>query len=297
MVKTQSGFILGLFLVSLQALAHSGGQDSNGGHTNSSTGEYHCHSATCVMPTTAAPTPTPSPAPTAISSTSATCNGHLKYGLPSEPDQLLCRQGYALGYNYSRKSADWVAYRLTPGIHNSGNVPRQDDFREDTEIPAIYRTTPDDYDEPIYHQGHLANSESLDATVSMNSETFLMSNMSPQIPGLNVGAWKGLENRERKWATERGEVYVYAGALFIGGVKGVIGSNVPVPTHYYKIIYDPDTNEAVGYIFPNDAILTAQLRNLARSVDFIEIVSGLNFLDVLPDSLEEQIEGALLTTL
>lgn len=42
-------FILTLpFLVCSALLqAHPGGQDSNGGHTNRSTGEYHCHRSSC----------------------------------------------------------------------------------------------------------------------------------------------------------------------------------------------------------------------------------------------------------
>ncbi len=69
------------------------------------------------------------------------CDEHLVHGTPSQSDQILCRDGYALGYSYSRKTADWVAYRLTPGIHDDGNVPRQNDFRPDDDLPLIYRTT------------------------------------------------------------------------------------------------------------------------------------------------------------
>ncbi|MGU3575668.1 YHYH domain-containing protein [Brucellaceae bacterium C25G] len=39
-------FILSLFMLSVgatAALAHSGGTDANGCHTNSKTGVYHCH--------------------------------------------------------------------------------------------------------------------------------------------------------------------------------------------------------------------------------------------------------------
>ena len=230
----------------------------------------------------------------ALAAAQDTCHGHLKYGLPSQADKVLCRQGYALGYNFSRKSADWVAYRLTPAIHNSANVERQNDSRIDTDIPAIYQTTPDDYDEPIYDQGHLANSESLDASIQMNSETFLLTNMSPQLPGLNRAGWKGLENRERKWTDQRGELYIYSGAMFVGGVKAIIGNGVPVPTHYYKILFDPARNEAIAFLFPHTDIKTSELNGFLTSIDTIELLTGLNFLSVLPDVEEEQIERVKL---
>ncbi len=40
-----------LILVSFNSHTHSGGQDSNGGHVDRSTGAYHCHSQDCVLPT------------------------------------------------------------------------------------------------------------------------------------------------------------------------------------------------------------------------------------------------------
>ncbi|MBM5314338.1 DNA/RNA non-specific endonuclease, partial [Vibrio parahaemolyticus] len=43
-----------------------------------------------------------------------TCGQHLDKGIPSSnSDQFLCRDGYAVGYNYNTKNADWVAYHIT----------------------------------------------------------------------------------------------------------------------------------------------------------------------------------------
>ena len=38
-------------LATAAACAHGGGQDGNGGHVNTATGEYHCHQPGCVLPT------------------------------------------------------------------------------------------------------------------------------------------------------------------------------------------------------------------------------------------------------
>ncbi len=35
------------------------------------------------------------------------CNGHVAYGIPGPEDQLLCREGYTVGYNYDRKIPTW----------------------------------------------------------------------------------------------------------------------------------------------------------------------------------------------
>jgi len=217
---------------------------------------------------------------------------HLTYGTPKQSDEVLCREGYALGYNNQLKSAEWVSYVLdketTPG------VPRRNDFRPDEDIPAPYRTTPEDYQEPIYSKGHLANSESIDRTRRANSETFLMSNMTPQLPGHNRAIWKGLENRERKWANARGRVLVLAGPGYSSRPKH-IGNNVPVPDEYWKVIYDPALEEAIAFIIPHKNLKTAQLNNYLSSVDEVESKFGLDLLSSLDDSAEARVERMKLS--
>ena len=79
----------------------------------------------------------------------------MRFGLPSESDHKLCREGYAIGYNYDYKVADWVSYRMTVQSAQ-GTGPRKDAFAEDREIPVAYRTTLSDYKGSGYDCGHQA---------------------------------------------------------------------------------------------------------------------------------------------
>ncbi len=179
---------------------------------------------------------------------------------------------------------------LTPQIHSSVNVPRQDNFRPDLELPASSRKTLRDFEEPVFDRGHLVSSASLDASIQMNSETFLLSNMVPQLPGLNRAGWKGLENRERKWSTQRGLLVAYTGVIFQGDNLASIGNNVPVPTHFYKVLFDPRREEAISFIIPHAPILTSELSRYLVSIDQVEKLTGLDFLDRLDDPKEAEIE-------
>lgn len=229
-------------------------------------------------------------AETAQTNNDAIC-AHLEFGTPKKSDFVDCREGYAIGYNYQLKSAEWVAYRLEHQEEGTG-VDRTNDFRVDTKIPQQYQTTPSDYDEPIYDQGHLANSESIDTSENAMSETFFMSNMVPQLPGHNRAIWKGLENRERKWANKRGLVYVYAGPLFIGQTE-TIGNKVPVPSHLWKVIYDPVSQEAIAYVIEHKKLPTSKLDNYLESVDKVEALSNLDLLNTLEESLQAQVESTV----
>lgn len=213
---------------------------------------------------------------------------HLSQGTPSQSDFIDCRLGYAIGYNYSMKSLDWVAYELKRQVGEG--VGRTEDFREDLEIPVQYRTTLEDYEEPIYARGHMANSESLDETEDMMSETFFMSNMVPQLPRHNGAIWKGLENRERKVANHRSRVFVFTGPLYEGETT-YIGNKVPVPSHLWKVIYDPANNSAIAYIIDHKPLKTSQLKHYIVSIDEVESRAEVDLLTVLDAKAQEMLES------
>ncbi|CAG0911930.1 unnamed protein product, partial [Cyprideis torosa] len=72
---------------------------------------------------------------------------------------------------------------------------RLDSFRVDLRIPAMFRAGLEDYVGSGYDRGHLIASADRRSSGVLNSETFLLSNMSPQHPRLNRGLWKTLEEK------------------------------------------------------------------------------------------------------
>jgi hypothetical protein len=70
----------------------------------------------------------------------------------------------------------------------------------------------------------------------MNSTTFLMTNMVPQLHELNAGPWEKLEQHERELAeAPDAELYVVAGGIFDANPP-TIGHGVAVPKANFKII-------------------------------------------------------------
>ena len=281
---------LALLLLSLYAacaLGHGGGLNAQGGHFNHATGEYHCHREPCFSLPTQAEEITPQVKVTAQGDGS--CNGLLPFGRPDAGEILLCRTGYAAGFDCDTRSALWVAYKVTPAIHNSANVPRSDDFRADLELPASCRKELHDFSSG-YDRGHLVSSATLDASRQMNSETFLLSNMTPQLPKFNRAIWKGLENRERKWSNQRGRVYVITGPVFASSKQN---GRISVPSHFYKIIFDPAKSEAISFLLPHKALYTTQLPRYRTSIDTIEEMIGADLFESLPDNVEDELEAGV----
>ncbi len=221
-----------------------------------------------------------------------TCGKHLDVGLPSEqPDQLLCRDGYAVGYNYQTKNADWVAYHITAESVNA-SYKRSNSFKEDSELPDYARSTLADYSGSGYDRGHLAPSATMDFSQDSMKQSFLMSNMSPQLPGFNRVGWRILEEHVRDLANEYNELYVITGPIYQGN-ENTIGNNVIIPSAFYKVILDPAFNEAIAFIVPHRDVSSSELASFVTTIDAVEQQTGLDFFSLIADSTEESMEAQL----
>ncbi len=218
---------------------------------------------------------------------------HLELGTPKQSDVVTCYLGYAIGYNNSLKSAEWVAYRLDKKALEG--VKRQDRFKVDSHILPIFQTKPSDYVGSGYHKGHLANSASINQSVEANNETFVMSNIVPQLPMHNTGIWKGLENKERKLAESKNTVYVYAGVVFDEPIT-YIGDRVPVPSSFWKVVYSPSEQKAIAYFIPHDNLKADKLNLYITSIDKIENFTQMDLISSLPDEVENRVESEQLTS-
>ncbi len=222
------------------------------------------------------------------------CAGHVRYGAPSLDPDLLCRTGYALSHDAAHKVPDWVAYRLTRN-RVQGTVPRTNDFRPDPDLAPGRRSELADYRGSGFDRGHMAPARTMAWDDRAMSQSFLLSNMAPQAgPGFNRGIWRVLEGLVRAWAQERGELFVVTGPVYGPGAGRTIGPNrVAVPTHFYKVVFDPVRVEAVAFILPNQRLRTADLPAYLASVDEVERRTGLDFLSALSDPVEAVVEAAV----
>ena len=210
-----------------------------------------------------------------------------------ESDQIVRHRAFTLKYSEEHEQAEWVAYTLEEHMV-SGPVKRTDDFRPDP-LVKTGSASPEDYRGSGYDRGHLVPAADMKHSRECMSETFFMSNMSPQRPEFNRGIWKELEEQVRRWVREDKELHVVAGPVFAAQDYEVIGPNrVAVPDFYYKVILDyrEPGIKAIGFILPNGKA-EAALWEFAVPVDRVEEITGIDFYPALPDDVEEVLESSL----
>lgn len=211
---------------------------------------------------------------------------------PKSSGEIVRHNYYTLAYSEEHEQAYWVYYELTTELIN-GTQSRTDDFRADP-LVSTGSASLADYEEPVYDRGHLCPAGDMKLNKTAMSETFYLSNMSPQVAGFNRGIWSTLEDQVRDWALEYSKLYVVTGPIFKDNL-GVIGENkVTVPGYYYKVLFDGN-DKMIGFILPN-AKGTNPIEFYTVSIDSIEDLTGINFFSELDDQIENQLEGTIHTT-
>lgn len=182
-----------------------------------------------------------------------------RYGIPAA-DQVIFNRYYMVGYSYYFRQAKWALEIVSP---DREDVERLDNFRSDYRIPEMFRADLVDYKNSGYDRGHLVASADKRETELQNSETFLLSNMSPQAPGFNRKIWKELESEVRRLNDKKSifETYVISGPIFDFdkpvkniGAKDDNGVSIPIPHSYFKSILTENNKGALymwSFIIPN----------------------------------------------
>lgn len=221
------------------------------------------------------------------------CKEYVKYGIPSEKGGLICHKGYALSHNPQRKTPDWVAEHLTDEKAGA-KMQRMGSFKPDPDLLPGKRAELKDYKNSGYDRGHMAPAGDMRWDKEAMKESFYLSNIVPQIgPNMNRGIWKDLEEKVRDWAMSRGEIYIFTGPIYAQGeeIKTIGENNVAVPTHFYKVIFDPIRIEVIAFIMPNMEIKGEGISSFISSVDEVEEKTGLDFLSNINNDIQEAIES------
>lgn len=186
-------------------------------------------------------------------------------------------------------------------------------FVEDASVPAMFRAKLADYVRSGYDRGHQVPAADAKWSQSAMDETFLLTNMCPQVgDGFNRDYWAHFEDFCRRLTNKYPSVRIVTGPLYLPKrdptdgkwrvTYEVIGNppNVAVPTHFYKVIYGEQTPDsgssapvALGaFVLPNAPIDNSKsLADFEVPVEAVERASGLEFVSRLPTARRKRLCG------
>ena len=218
------------------------------------------------------------------------------YGEPA--DQLglkhFVNKGYSVGSDDSLPSPRWSSYRVFP--YKDVHLERPSSFKSDVRTTARVTTT--EFVRSGYDRGHLSPNYAISVCYGEEAqkETFLLSNIVPQVHALNAGLWKDLEQRiVRRYVERYGTVWVQVGPVFTEPTAKKVG-RIPVPNAFWMVVseYEETTRglRAIAYLIPHEE--TWRDRELTRyvvSIRKVETLTGLDFFPKLPKATQNRLES------
>ncbi|MFH2140859.1 MAG: DNA/RNA non-specific endonuclease [Bacteroidota bacterium] len=209
----------------------------------------------------------------------------------STTGQIIKHSYYTLSYSANDKQAEWVAYELTRNNLSNPVAERTENFRPDTLIKTGSASL-EDYKGCGYDRGHLTPAADMKFNTTAMSESFYLSNMSPQSPEFNRGIWAKLEEQVRIWAMENDTLYIVTGGILSSRDETIGEGKVTVPAYFYKVILNRNNKKfkAIALILPNEKG-NKQLYEYATTIDSLENITGIDFFPALPDSIENNMES------
>lgn len=275
---------------------------------------WACLTLLALAATACVPQPIPVPRQAGAPCSDLTFQGFPQLEPAMRRSYFVCHNGLALQYAEPVRSALWVVERLDASRLDQKLVSREkEEFRPDAVLPKELTPESSRFTNSGYDRGHLAPAADFKENPAGMSHSFYTSNIVPQVPDNNRRIWARLENNVRGWAQQKGTVYVTTGPVYFAGGKPFTpvgwlalkkgradyviqeyqdekkkkkkkppALGIAVPSHLYKVIYDPGANTAIAFVVPNAAIPEDQLAHYATTVAEVERVTGLRFFPNLP---------------
>lgn len=210
--------------------------------------------------------------------------------LPSGMKNVVCQySGFTSYFNPDTHIPNCVAYEIIES-ETTGDEPRKKSFEADHTIDGCAESS--DYRNSGYDRGHMAPAADMKWSKVAMEESFLMTNICPQVKSLNSGIWHRLEQRVREWAARDSSIIVVCGPIFTPGkpVEQIGEIGVAVPHRFFKALYAPGRNIGIAFIFDNDKV-KGELRKYAVTIDSVERETGLDLFYNLPDDIENEVEN------
>ena len=190
-------------------------------------------------------------------------------------DEVLHKKAFDICYSCRKKEPNAVAYVITKEMIKAKSYSRNHlRFRPDYELPRKCRSYPNNYTHSGYDRGHNAPNAAFDYDRTIQKQTFLMSNISPQAKWLNRKYWAKVEKLTRYLAAKYGKVEVITGSC---GSKGYLKNGVNIPAYWYKLIYINNTRlYPIAFLVPNTntGMKTARIKEYQTTINKIKQVCG-----------------------
>jgi endonuclease G len=229
----------------------------------------------------------------------------IEFGVPVPheiigPYHVLKSIGYVSGYDAGIQDPRWVETRFF-AVRNPQSAARPEEFSPDNRIETQFRVTTDYWRDTGYDRGHMAPNWGVSICYGRTAqvESFLLSNVIPQSPGLNRGLWETLEKIiSNDYAQRFGQVWVICGPEFPSNPIMLHDDLIEIPDKCFKIVLrvDPDGSpHTLAFEMPQNIAMGHRQNDLLQylvPITQIEKDTGIEFFPELSEPTRSEVSRA-----
>ncbi len=201
-------------------------------------------------------------------------------------NQVLNYKAIRVNFNPSLHIPNCVAYELTATMVSMADAPDHEsrknyNYAKDNNVKSCPENW--EYRGSGYSRGHMAPAMDMRWDKTAMAQCFYMTNMCPQDTKLNNDHWRVLEEKVHNWAKRDKRIMVYTGPI-MGKSPKMIGKNkqnIAVPDAFFKVLYAPDQNRSIAFIYDNKPC-PGNISKYAVTVAEVERRTGLTFSTAIP---------------
>jgi endonuclease G len=168
---------------------------------------------------------------------------------PGADERRFCHSFYVANYSTVRKDPVWTSYLLTAAMARAVPTPRiSHPFAPQAGLDPSLEASDDGFDSATFDRGHMTPDHDAPGR-GQETDTYVVTNIVPQISGFNRGLWARIEGAVHNLAISEREVYIVTGPIFAEARRPMNG--VAVPSSLFKAIYVPSRHFALAFIAIN----------------------------------------------
>ena len=198
----------------------------------------------------------------------------VAYSLLSSDNTIFKHKAYIGNYVEKHELSSWITYSITNKQRLNKVVPRYTSFKNDEAIKTGSSSVKD-YVGSGYDRGHLAPANIFRYDADAEKESFRMSNIIPQPPAVNRGAWKHIEEYVESLTLYYKKIYVITGCVVFAHPYRIGQNKVAVPDLMYKIVYDKNKQFIVAFLVPNEERNDFRLDDFKTSLQLVKVMSNI----------------------
>ncbi|MBQ0141941.1 MAG: DNA/RNA non-specific endonuclease [Prevotellaceae bacterium] len=209
---------------------------------------------------------------------------------------------YCLEYDLEHYHSRWVAFRFD-GLTRGVSAGRSDAWADDPALSDEYWIGAGTFNGNGV-RGHICASYDRRYSVEADRQTFYMTNMTPMSYDFNGSYWSKFEsyvqNLGRTTNFADTLYIVKGGTIYDGETKGTVRSSkgkiIPIPKHYFIALLRLKAGKysALGFWVEHKeygrSATSADVREAAVTIDYLEQQTGIDFFHNLPDNIETTVE-------